>query len=104
MRVLLVTMGSRGDVEQFAALAEALVRAGHEALLAAPRELARFVDHALALAPFTQRVIYLEEGDRVALTRERVEVVDRDGNRVREYVSVAGTDNNCAGGARRCGW
>jgi hypothetical protein len=24
--------------------------------------------------------------------------VDRDGNRVREYVSVAGTDNNCAGG------
>ena len=27
--------------------------------------------------------------------------VDKDGNRVREYVSLAGTLNNCAGGSRR---
>lgn len=34
---------------------------------------------ALALAPFTQRVIYLEEGDRVTLTREAVRVFDAAG-------------------------
>ena len=33
---------------------------------------------ALALAPFTQRVIYLEEGDRVAITRAGVAVTDAD--------------------------
>ncbi|WP_375402608.1 glutamine--fructose-6-phosphate transaminase (isomerizing) [uncultured Sphingomonas sp.] len=33
---------------------------------------------ALALAPFTQSVIYLEEGDRVAITRDRIDVTDAD--------------------------
>ena len=45
---------------------------------------------ALALAPFTQRVIYLEEGDRVALTRGSVEVRDRDGQRVERPVVNSG--------------
>ena len=34
---------------------------------------------ALALAPFTQRVIYLEEGDRVTLTRDSIAVYDAAG-------------------------
>ena len=33
---------------------------------------------ALALAPLTQRIAYLEEGDWVAITRDGVEVYDRD--------------------------
>ncbi len=33
---------------------------------------------ALALAPLTQRIAYLEEGDWVAITREGVEIYDRD--------------------------
>jgi glucosamine--fructose-6-phosphate aminotransferase (isomerizing) len=33
---------------------------------------------ALALAPLTQRIAYLEEGDWVAITREGVEVYDRE--------------------------
>ena len=37
---------------------------------------------ALALAPLTQRIAYLEEGDWVAITREEVEIYDRDNARV----------------------
>ena len=33
---------------------------------------------ALALAPFTQSVIYLEEGDRVAITRAGLDITDAD--------------------------
>ena len=49
---------------------------------------------ALALAPFTQRVIYLEEGDRVALTRGSVEVRDRDGARVERPVVQSGASSH----------
>lgn len=45
MRALLVTHGTRGDVQPFLALAVALRQAGHEALLAAP---ASFADSAVA--------------------------------------------------------
>ncbi len=37
MKVLLVTSGSRGDVQPFIALAKGLLGAGHEAVVAAPR-------------------------------------------------------------------
>lgn len=40
MRVLMVTGGSRGDVQPFAALARALVEEGHEVILGAPAEYA----------------------------------------------------------------
>ncbi|USX53904.1 glycosyltransferase [Lentzea sp. HUAS12] len=40
MRVLVVTHGTRGDVQPLLPLAQALVLAGHEALLAAPRSFA----------------------------------------------------------------
>jgi sterol 3beta-glucosyltransferase len=40
MRILLMTYGTRGDVEPFLALAEGFVRAGHSARLAAPEAYA----------------------------------------------------------------
>ncbi|UVO52103.1 glutamine--fructose-6-phosphate transaminase (isomerizing) [Sphingomonas sp. SUN019] len=45
---------------------------------------------ALALAPLTQRIAYLEEGDWVAITREGVEVYDRDNNAVERPIVNSG--------------
>ena len=45
---------------------------------------------ALALAPLTQRIAYLEEGDWVAITREEVEIYDRDNNRVARPIVNSG--------------
>lgn len=45
---------------------------------------------ALALAPLTQRIAYLEEGDWVAITREAVEIYDRDNNAVTRPVVNSG--------------
>ncbi len=45
---------------------------------------------ALALAPLTQRIAYLEEGDWVAITRERVEIYDRDNQRVERPIVNSG--------------
>jgi glucosamine--fructose-6-phosphate aminotransferase (isomerizing) len=41
---------------------------------------------AIALAPFTDRISYLEDGDWVVLTRNRVEVRDGNGNKVERAV------------------
>ena len=45
---------------------------------------------ALALAPLTQRIAYLEEGDWVAITREEVEIYDRDNARVERPIVNSG--------------
>ena len=45
---------------------------------------------ALALAPLTQRIAYLEEGDWVAITREGVEIYDRDNARVERPIVNSG--------------
>ena len=45
---------------------------------------------ALALAPLTQRIAYLEEGDWVALSRESVEIYDRDNQPVKRAVTMSG--------------
>ena len=45
---------------------------------------------ALALAPLTQRIAYLEEGDWVVLTRETVEIYDRDNARVERPIVQSG--------------
>jgi glutamine---fructose-6-phosphate transaminase (isomerizing) len=45
---------------------------------------------ALALAPLTQRIAYLEEGDWVAITREGVEVYDRENNAVERPIVNSG--------------
>ncbi len=43
---------------------------------------------ALALAPLSQRITYLEEGDWAVVTREGAEVHDADGNRVERDVKL----------------
>ncbi|AHE53829.1 glutamine--fructose-6-phosphate transaminase (isomerizing) [Sphingomonas sanxanigenens] len=48
---------------------------------------------ALALAPLTQRISYLEEGDWVVLTREAVQVYDRDNNPVTRPIVVSGASS-----------
>lgn len=52
MRVLLLTVGSRGDIEPFIALGVALQTAGHEATLCASRHFAAVITgHGLSHAP-----------------------------------------------------
>ncbi|MDR2857800.1 MAG: glutamine--fructose-6-phosphate transaminase (isomerizing) [Novosphingobium sp.] len=45
---------------------------------------------ALALAPLTQKISYLEEGDWVVVTRDGARIRDRDGNPVTREVTVSG--------------
>lgn len=45
---------------------------------------------ALALAPLTQRITYLEEGDWVVVRRESVEVFDEAGERVERAIQASG--------------
>ena len=45
---------------------------------------------AIGLAPLTQRIAYLEEGDWAAVSRESVEIYDRDNNRVEREVVNSG--------------
>lgn len=62
MRALLVTHGSRGDVQPFVALASALSRAGHTSVLAAPRASASLAE------PYCERVVRLHDGPNVLAT------------------------------------
>ena len=45
---------------------------------------------ALALAPLTQHISYLEEGDWVVITREGAQIYDRDDNPVERAVTISG--------------
>ncbi|MEZ5742564.1 MAG: glutamine--fructose-6-phosphate transaminase (isomerizing) [Sphingomonadaceae bacterium] len=45
---------------------------------------------ALALAPLTQRISYLEEGDWVVITRDGATIHDADGNVVEREVTISG--------------
>ena len=45
---------------------------------------------ALALAPLTQQIAYLEEGDWVVITREGAEIFDKDNNPVEREVTTSG--------------
>ncbi len=45
---------------------------------------------ALALAPLTQRICYLEEGDWVVVTRDGAEIYDRDDQPVERPVTISG--------------
>ena len=51
MRVLILTFGTRGDIEPFAVLAERLTRAGHVAVLAAPEPYRGLVSAAVGFEP-----------------------------------------------------
>jgi len=45
---------------------------------------------ALALAPLTQRIAYMDEGDWVVITREGAQIFDRDNRPVERPVTVSG--------------
>ncbi|WP_097091276.1 glutamine--fructose-6-phosphate transaminase (isomerizing) [Novosphingobium sp. Chol11] len=45
---------------------------------------------ALALAPLTQRIAYLEEGDWVVITSEGAEIFDKDNNPVERPITISG--------------
>ncbi len=45
---------------------------------------------ALALAPLTQRIAYLEEGDLVVLTREGATIFDAEGNEATREIQLSG--------------
>lgn len=75
------------------AFALAIIFSGHDDLMIGAREGSPLaVGHgegemflgsdAIALAPFTSRITYLEEGDWAVLTRKSVEIRDRAGRRV----------------------
>lgn len=49
-----------------------------------------FGSDALALAPFTQKISYLEEGDMVAITRESMVIYDKDNALVARPVTISG--------------
>ncbi|MHA6766936.1 glutamine--fructose-6-phosphate transaminase (isomerizing) [Sphingobium ummariense] len=45
---------------------------------------------ALALAPLTQRISYLEEGDWVVITKDGAEIFDKDNNPVERPITISG--------------
>lgn len=45
---------------------------------------------ALALAPLTQRIAYLEEGDWVVITRDGAQIFDRENNPVERPITLSG--------------
>ncbi len=45
---------------------------------------------ALALAPLTQRISYLEEGDWVVITRDGAQIFDKDNNPVEREITTSG--------------
>lgn len=73
MKALLLTHGSRGDVQPFAALAAALTGAGHEVVLAAPASSAALAD------PYCRRVVPLDDGtNKLVDDRAAWEAVERN--------------------------
>jgi glucosamine--fructose-6-phosphate aminotransferase (isomerizing) len=48
---------------------------------------------ALALAPLTQRISYLEEGDWVVITRDGAEVFDKDNLPVQRAITISGASS-----------
>jgi len=48
---------------------------------------------ALALAPLTQRISYLDEGDWVVITREKTQIYDRDDHPVDRPIVMSGASN-----------
>ena len=48
---------------------------------------------AIALSPMTDRITYLEEGDRAILTRNSVEIYDANGNRANRAIKTISLDN-----------
>lgn len=63
MKVLILTLGTRGDVQPFVALASGLGAAGHEAVLAAPHRFEAFVrEHGVTFAGIDDGPMRLLDG------------------------------------------
>lgn len=45
---------------------------------------------AIALAPLTQKIAYLDEGDWVVITRDNVEIFDRNDHKVERPITISG--------------
>ncbi|MEV0584558.1 glycosyltransferase [Nonomuraea sp. NPDC050310] len=77
MRALLVTMGSRGDVQPYLALARGLLAAGHEPVVAGPRRFEPLATpHGIAYAPLPDEMLDLQDkvkgnGARATITAAR---------------------------------
>ncbi|MET7338006.1 glycosyltransferase [Nonomuraea sp. NPDC005650] len=77
MRPLLITVGSRGDVQPFLALARGLLAAGHRPVLAAPRRFEPLATrHGVEFAPLNDEMFALQDsvkgqGVRAAITAAR---------------------------------
>ncbi|WP_084705450.1 glycosyltransferase [Vibrio mexicanus] len=64
MKILLMTIGSRGDVEPFIALGKAMKKKGHEVeLCTAQRFKPMVIEHDLSHQPITDELFELIEGD-----------------------------------------
>ncbi|MEE2036798.1 glycosyltransferase [Nocardiopsis sp. CT-R113] len=62
MRALIITTGSRGDVQPFVALSRALTQSGHEAVIAAPRRFGALVSrHGTEFLPMDEGVLALQD-------------------------------------------
>jgi sterol 3beta-glucosyltransferase len=71
MKALIITHGTRGDVQPCIALAVALLRAGHDALLAAPAEMAGLVErYAVPFAPLNDGTKALMDDPEIAAAIE----------------------------------
>jgi sterol 3beta-glucosyltransferase len=80
VKVLIMTLGTRGDVQPFVALARGLTSAGHDAVLAAPHRFENFVrGHAVSFAGVDDGPLRLMDGRRAA-----------DGDSVVEDVATGG--------------
>mgnify|MGYP000737157240 CR=1 FL=1 len=67
MHVMLMTYGTRGDVQPFVALGRGLIQHGHRVTLAVPERFAGFVtDHDLEFTPLTDALIALMDDPQFA--------------------------------------
>ncbi|CAM3463086.1 glycosyltransferase [Thalassospira profundimaris] len=67
MHVMLMTYGTRGDVQPFVALGHGLIQKGHRVTLAAPERFAGFItDHDLEFTPLTDAMIALMDDPQFA--------------------------------------
>lgn len=77
MKPLLITVGSRGDVQPYVALARALLAAGHDPVLAAPRRFAPLAEpYRITFVPLIDEMLDLQDsvkgkGARAAITAAR---------------------------------
>lgn len=63
MKVLIFTLGTRGDVQPFIALAQGLQRNGHEVIIAAPHRFADFAkDHRVVFSGVDEGPMQIMDG------------------------------------------